>query len=500
MPQADSLDCAALILQAVNKLKDSDGPDFRGCSFYNGLVGQPIHVNPTTIRAVDCNSTDCKLLFSSFVQSTANCSIQNDDTQSQVQISTLAGICLPTTQPPPSTSIAPTTPVPTNSSTISSPSTTAMTVAPVNMSSSSTTTIVSVVCAAVVVIAALAVFVWIKRRRSRRNDVQVVSPTKDADTFAYSASPALSDGNSWLALDDSIQKSAIHKHLDDLDMYRLPMTEVKLTRPLAEGAYGQVWLGEYNQQVVAIKRLLPSKCNAEELGKFMAEIVLLSRYKCDRRGVVSPVSLELTFYGAAWTRPTDIMMVSEYMEHGDLRQVLEKKQLSWHLKLQCAHHIAEALSYLHVLQPKVIHRDLKSRNVLLDGEFRAKLTDFGIAREMNDATMTAGIGTYRWMAPEVLQDGHYTEAADIFSFGVILAELETERLPYADLRNDKGNPLTDTAIMAKVMAGELTPSFSPTCPEWYSAIGKECLALDPRKRPTAMMLAFRFKRRLADEK
>ncbi|RHY49314.1 hypothetical protein DYB38_012197, partial [Aphanomyces astaci] len=87
-----------------------------------------------------------------------------------------------------------------------------------------------------------------------------------------------------------------------------------------------------------------------------------------------------------------------------------------------------------------------------------------------------------------------TEKADIFSFGVILSELSTNIVPYSDLRNAKGNVYTDTAIMAKVMTGELIPTFASDCPEWFAELGKLCLALDPHARPSATMLAFRFQK------
>ncbi|RLO00268.1 hypothetical protein DYB28_010163 [Aphanomyces astaci] len=193
-----------------------------------------------------------------------------------------------------------------------------------------------------------------------------------------------------------------------------------------------------------------------------------------------------------------MMLLTEFMNGGDLRQVLEltPPSFQWVHKLRCALSVAEGLVYLHLMDPKVIHRDLKSRNVLLDADFNAKITDFGIARETDDATMTAGIGTFRWMAPEVLLDGHYTEKADIFSFGVILSELSTNIVPYSDLRNDKGNVYMDTAIMAKVMTGELIPTFASDCPRWYLDVATACLALDPLERPTAMKTAYTIRRQV----
>ncbi|KAL3669705.1 hypothetical protein V7S43_005086 [Phytophthora oleae] len=82
----------------------------------------------------------------------------------------------------------------------------------------------------------------------------------------------------------------------------------------------------------------------------------------------------------------------------------------------------------------MIHRDLKSKNILLNGALEAKLSDFGISRERLDHTMTAGVGTSLWMAPEVMLGEKYDEKADIFSFGVVLSELDVYTLPYSHAR------------------------------------------------------------------
>ncbi|KAF0701951.1 hypothetical protein AaE_016223 [Aphanomyces astaci] len=120
---------------------------------------------------------------------------------------------------------------------------------------------------------------------------------------------------------------------------------------------------------------------------------------------------------------------------------------TWNEKIHVIAAIVDALAYLHSMP--VIHRDLKSRNVLLDSVKSAKLTDFGVSKEDTQETMTVGVGTYRWMAPEILQVNHYSVAADMFSFGMILSELDTHNIPYAD----------------------------------------QCIATDPEDRPTAMMLS-----------
>ncbi|CAK4615834.1 unnamed protein product [Aphanomyces euteiches] len=260
---------------------------------------------------------------------------------------------------------------------------------------------------------------------------------------------------------------------------------------IEQGSYGEVWLGEYLGGKIAVKRLLPTKTTKQDLQKFIYEIHLVSKIDC-------PYVVQ--FLGVTWSKLSDMMLLTEFMDGGDLRQVLEanntKRSFTWTHKIHCALNIAEALVFLHSMDPIVIHRDLKSRNVLLDADFNAKITDFGIAREVDETTLTAGIGTYRWMAPEVLVDGHYSESADMFSFGVILSELDTEIVPYSDLRNGAGKPYQDTALLAKVLAGELLPNFSPNCETWFVHLARDCMALDPLDRPTSLQAAYQIRCRI----
>lgn len=98
-------------------------------------------------------------------------------------------------------------------------------------------------------------------------------------------------------------------------------------------------------------------------------------------------------------------------------------------------YVAHALMYLHSLKPLVIYRDLKSRNILLDAEWNAKLTDFGASRETSDQAMTAGVGTMLWIATEVMMGEHYNEKTDIFSFAMVLTELDTHQLQCASAKS-----------------------------------------------------------------
>ncbi|KAJ0410476.1 hypothetical protein ATCC90586_000646 [Pythium insidiosum] len=151
------------------------------------------------------------------------------------------------------------------------------------------------------------------------------------------------------------------------------------------------------------------------------------------------------------------------------------------LLLRIALHIVDALVYLHSRQPPVLHRDLKSRNVLLSTQHDAKLIDFGVSRERGDQTMTAGVGTLRWMAPEVMQGGRYSDKADIFSFGVLLSELDTHRIPY----NVDGAPMNDLVIITQVSMGHLKVDFSPEADNKIVRLARACMAFEAKKRPSA---------------
>ncbi|OWY94595.1 TKL protein kinase, partial [Phytophthora megakarya] len=162
--------------------------------------------------------------------------------------------------------------------------------------------------------------------------------------------------------------------------------------------------------------------------------------------------------------------------------------------IRIAYQIAQALTYLHSLSPIVIHRDLKSKNVLLTENLDAKVTDFGVSRERQEQTMTAGVGTMLWMAPEVMMAEHYDESADIFSFGVLLSELDLQCLPYAHARFDPGTgkKVPDAVILQKVSSGSLQVAFSAGCLALVVKLAKECVSVDPSTRPSAPMVVFRL--------
>ncbi|KAI9990292.1 hypothetical protein PInf_021102 [Phytophthora infestans] len=255
---------------------------------------------------------------------------------------------------------------------------------------------------------------------------------------------------------------------------QIPSDELNYTRKIAKGAFGEVWLALYGKDLVAVKKLITVEGTSVQ--DFVSELNLLA--SLSHRCILSLI-------GACWDDElTDIQIVMEYMDSGDLLSVLRKSLpsvLTWENgKATYCVQVCEAVYYLHSLQPALIHRDIKSRNILVDSQKGAKLSDFGESRERTVArTMTAGVGTARWVAPEIILGEDYSELADIYSLGVLLTEMDTHQIPYQTLG------LEESMIVQQVAVGKLRPKVSDTCPEIIRRLTHECLQYDPSLRPSA---------------
>ncbi|KAF0708068.1 hypothetical protein As57867_006442, partial [Aphanomyces stellatus] len=116
-----------------------------------------------------------------------------------------------------------------------------------------------------------------------------------------------------------------------------------------------------------------------------------------------------------------------------------------------------------------------------------------------EESMTSNIGTVAWIAPEVLTGGRYTEKADIYSFGVLLSELDTLQVPYAEmLGKSKENGFSNARLAMMVSEGALQPSFTDGIPSELLALARECLSFNDTDRPSAMKLSFQLRSILKD--
>ncbi|KAH9162937.1 hypothetical protein LEN26_000723 [Aphanomyces euteiches] len=338
-------------------------------------------------------------------------------------------------------------------------------------SSSSSTGVIAGATIGGIALVAVIIGLFVFRRRQQN--------AKDTTHYGFgggTTTPRTTPRTTMTGKEDSL-------NLDVLSMVRIDERELQLYSVLGTGAFADVWLGSFLGSPVAVKKMHRHRTTPNQLESFVREIQLMAQFD-------SPYIVKLI--GAAWTRPSDVKCVMEFMDGGDLRECLNattSQTFSWRVKYDHINSILEALVYLHSLN--IVHRDIKSRNILLDSSKPAKLTDFGISKEDIQATMTVGVGTFRWMAPEVIQYQNYTVAADIYSFGIILSEFDTHRIPYEDVSNSvNGEPLGDAPIMVQVVAGTLKPTFSKQCPPWIRDMAMQCLSHNPKERPTAMQLSY----------
>ncbi|KAL3660804.1 hypothetical protein V7S43_014206 [Phytophthora oleae] len=262
---------------------------------------------------------------------------------------------------------------------------------------------------------------------------------------------------------------------------RIAWERIELGRLLSRGAFGEVWACRYAGKKVAIKRLLQSKKHTFlETETFTNEIQLTA--SLNHPNIVR-------FIGVTWSSLENLALVEEYLPRGDLQKYLKRNGdlMTWARdKIDMAVGIARAIDYLH--SREVIHRDVKARNILLTKRLQPKLIDFGTSRLWVPNDMSAGVGTPFWTAPEVLESTEYTEKADIYSFGVLLTELDTCEAPYHNTLGANGEKMKPFHVLKEVVDGTLRPSLTPECPQRIRRAAVACFQHDPKLRPSASEL------------
>ncbi|GFQ04346.1 protein kinase 2b chloroplastic [Phtheirospermum japonicum] len=182
-----------------------------------------------------------------------------------------------------------------------------------------------------------------------------------------------------------------------------------------------------------------------------------------------------------------MILVHEFMPKGSLDNHLfgrGHQTLSWATRIKVAIDAARALSFLHGKDKPVIHRDFKTANMLLDGEYNAKLCDFGLAKDMTDES-TRVMGTYGYVAPEYVATGFLTTKCEVYSFGVVVLELLSGR-QVGNVQNltDWAKPyLRKKRQVSRVMDPRLEGQYSSKKVYAVANIALQCLSPDPKQRP-----------------
>lgn len=276
---------------------------------------------------------------------------------------------------------------------------------------------------------------------------------------------------------------------------RIPREEVQLDQLIGHGAFGQVFSGFFKGEKVAVQKLLPETQEKDEhVNNFLAQVKITATFNHPHI---------VRFVVVSWSSVSDLCVVKEFMEGGDLRSLLDRYEAQGHSvgfdreKTKIAMQICSALAYTHSLSPPVIHSNLKSSNVLLNGAMEAKVTNFGTRTPTESKSVTL------WMAPEVIRGEKHSTDADIFSFGVVLSELDMLSAPYSQarqqIRDSSWRPLLDADILQKVTKGSLRVVFSESGPMALAELGRACVSINPLNRPIASEALYKLKTILAEE-
>ncbi|KAK4780353.1 hypothetical protein SAY87_016459 [Trapa incisa] len=304
----------------------------------------------------------------------------------------------------------------------------------------------------------------------------------------------LSNASSWLSVSD-LSVSLVNVHNFTLQELKEMTHGFSRSYYLGEGGFGTVYKGLVKEglrpglkaQIVAVKMLDLDGMQGHR--EWLAEVIFLGQLR-------HPHLVKLIGYCC---EEEHRLLVYEYMENGNLDDQFFRKYTSvlpWLTRIKIAVGAAKGLAFLHEEEKPVIYRDFKASNVLLDPDYKAKLSDFGLATDGVEGgetyVTTRVMGTKGYAAPEYISSGHLTTMSDVFSFGVVLLELLTGRRAVDKTRPSREKDLVDWARSMLKDPRKLERIMDPRLDGQYSAEGAKraarlayhCLSRNPKSRPT----------------
>ncbi|GAB2289300.1 hypothetical protein Dimus_023604 [Dionaea muscipula] len=267
---------------------------------------------------------------------------------------------------------------------------------------------------------------------------------------------------------------------------------------LGEGGFGRVFKGWIDPNTLAPSKIgvgIPvavkksSGDSAQGLKEWKAEVNFLGKFS-------HPNLVKLIGY---CMEEKELLLVYEYLPKGSLHDHLFNKRVeppSWSLRMKIAIDAARGLDFLHTSENTVIYRDFKTANILLDADYNAKLSDFGLARQGppigSSHVSTQAVGTYGYAAPEYVSTGHLYVTSDVYGFGVVLLEILTGLMVY-DLKRPSGQinlvelhkpQLGDRRKLKKIIDPRLGDEYPPEAAVKLAQLILRCLENDPKNRPS----------------
>ncbi|CAD7695962.1 unnamed protein product [Ostreobium quekettii] len=251
--------------------------------------------------------------------------------------------------------------------------------------------------------------------------------------------------------------------------WQIKASELELEGRIGMGSFGEVYKGYWRGTDVAVKRILEQDFTEQHMKEFRMEIAIMMRLRHPN---------VLLFMGAV-TEPPNLSIVTQFLPRGSLFRLLHKSNavIDERLRLKMAVDVAKGMCYLHSFKPPIIHRDLKSPNLLVDKDWTVKVCDFGLSRvKAGTLAPWSRAGTPEWMAPEVLRNEPSNESCDVYSFGVILYELVTRKEPWKEINA--------VQVVGAVGFNGQRLELPPNADSKISRLMSQCLAHNPADRPS----------------
>jgi serine/threonine protein kinase len=242
---------------------------------------------------------------------------------------------------------------------------------------------------------------------------------------------------------------------------------------IGKGSFAVVYEGKYAGTHVAVKEILcePAVAREDWMAAFAKECTLMLQLRHPN---------VMLFMGACVT-DDKLYMVTELLPRGSVYDVYSNKRLDRGVSaLQFCINVAldgsRGMQYLHSLDPPLIHRDIKSANILLDENYTGKVADFGLSRFKDSSRTMTMVGSPLWVAPEVLRAERFAEPCDVYSFAIVMWEMATLCEPFPGMGSN--------TVMKGVCKGYLRPEKTRDIPDDLWGIMQLMWADDPKERPT----------------